>query len=241
MNFPLFKSDDGRPSPLVFNEMWTGRFNGTEPNYQAAGSMAAMVMLGASLNDIVPGTTVDKVAIKENLAGVFTNSFYGRLTTNKWGMNDRRAMSVYQYDKKADVQLVAPLSAATARVIYPAPALDSNERNAPCGPGKKVTGANRMCSTGERIARASSPAIDKTTSSWLLLGELWCETQCEMCPPGTYGNDATGSQTCTPCPNNTVAGAAGSIACTACPAGKDRQLSILSISHPYLLHGSRLE
>lgn len=195
--------------------MWMDRFGGVEPNYQAAGSMAAMVMLGASLSLITPGTTIDEVEIKKQLGGVFTNSFYGRLTTNKWGMNDRRAISVYQYDKLADVQLVAPLSAATARVNYPVPTLDSDDRNAPCGPGKKVIGANRMCSSAERAARAAS-----TTETWGLLGDLWCETQCEPCPPGTFSDDATGSTECIPCPNNTVAGKSGSVACSACPAGK---------------------
>jgi hypothetical protein len=42
LHFPLFKSNAGVPAPAVFNEMWRVRF-GSEPNYQAAGSMAAMV------------------------------------------------------------------------------------------------------------------------------------------------------------------------------------------------------
>ena len=58
------------------------------------------------------------------------------------------------------MQLVAPLSAATARVIYPTPALDANDRNAPCGPGNKVLGDNRMCSSSERAAARAGATLN---------------------------------------------------------------------------------
>jgi len=130
-------------------------------------------MVGAALGAITPGTVIDKVEIRKQLREVYTTSFYGMLTTNSFGMNDQRTMSVYQYDAAAAVQLVAPLSAATGRVSYPSPPLASNERNAPCAAGTKVIGDNRMCSSAEQT-NASAPKI--------LIN--WCSTVCESCPPG---------------------------------------------------------
>jgi hypothetical protein len=58
----------------------------------------SQVMVGAALTHVVPATVIDAAAISAQLGEVYCNSFYGALGTNKWGMNDRRAMSVYQYD-----------------------------------------------------------------------------------------------------------------------------------------------
>ena len=216
LRFPAFTSSQGRPAPQVFNDLWTSTF-GQQPNYQAAGSMAAMTMLGEAVGHIAVGETVNSATITRELGKVFANSFYGKLSTNHFGVNDRRAMSVYQYDVKAEVQLVAPISAATARLSYPAPGITSNARNAPCGVGNQVVGANRMCSDAESAHMAKN--ADKTSSTWALLGHEWCNTTCIPCPVGTYSNDLTGTTQCIPCPNNTVAPSQGSNTCQLCHAG----------------------
>jgi hypothetical protein len=73
---------------------------------------------------IVSAGTTDPVAVNRALQLYFAPSFFGLLTTDRYGMNQQKEIALLQRDAERTLHAIYPSHAATMDFIYPMPAFD---------------------------------------------------------------------------------------------------------------------
>ena len=191
-------------APELFSKMYSKSF-GISPTYHAASMMGCLILMEASIGLLDLTTSVhlvhDSFPLATTLRDVYMPSMLGILTVNAFGRMDRINPVTLQYSSTGAIEIVAPLSAASSDLVYPAPAWTHPERNFPCESGTRVDGLNDW-------------VIDSSMEN----GWKWANTTCEPCPMG-YHSSVKGMLSCLKCPVNTFAANYSTSQCMACPTG----------------------
>jgi len=145
VRFHHFISDGNTTSPLIFNEMFKDRF-GVDPGYYG--------MIGYTQGYIVQyaleaANSFDRDDIQNTINAMDITGFCGEFEFDRFGQNLGRNGLTYQYDEDIVDQIVAPLFAATGRLIYPAPKW--NERYTTYGWYKYTSEIVILCLVGVAI------------------------------------------------------------------------------------------
>ena len=110
----------GLTSPLRFQQLYRTLMNSTTavPGDSEAATLVAYTMLEGAVS---LAASVDPELVQAQLKGYYQPSFYGLLTTNRFGVNNQKATLTIQRDVTSQLHLIAPTSVATADFIYPMP------------------------------------------------------------------------------------------------------------------------
>lgn len=117
-------TDSSVSSPLQFVRRYQSTFNLTTdviPGYDSGAILAALAMLHGA---IVTAGTFERVAVNTALQLYYSPSFYGLLTTDRYGMNQQKQLALLQRDSQRDLHTIFPSQAATLDFIYPMPTWD---------------------------------------------------------------------------------------------------------------------
>ena len=115
-----FKTDDVFGTPQRFTELYKAKYNETPP-YQAAESAAALIVYQKAIE---AAGSLDKDKVRDAIAALDYDSFYGKLKFNEQGMNVYKPMAVMQNYTDGGLYTVWPKEAAVKDFLYPAPAWD---------------------------------------------------------------------------------------------------------------------
>ena len=118
------------PSARQFADAFFNKW-GSQPSYHLAAVMAALYHLEGAVRRSGVG---NKAALKAAMDSFQGSSFWGKLAVDKFGRTTRTPV-ILQYDQEAASQIVAPLSAAIGKNVYPMPEIGSTLRNYPCRAG----------------------------------------------------------------------------------------------------------
>ena len=95
----------------------------SEPSYQAAESTAGALVLHLAIE---AANSTETAAIRDALNEMDIVTFYGPVKFDEFGMNSGKAMATIQI-QNGEILVIAPVEAAEAEVIWPAPAWDERE------------------------------------------------------------------------------------------------------------------
>jgi len=110
-----FKTDDVFGTPQKFTELYKAKY-GEIPPYQAAESAAALIVYQKAIES---AGTLDKNKVRDAIASLDYNSFYGKLKFNKQGMNVYKPMAVMQNFPDGSLHTVWPKEAAVRAPLFP--------------------------------------------------------------------------------------------------------------------------
>jgi len=111
-------------SPMQFVQMWQ-RITGSVglPGYTEASILSAFTMLeGAIELTMSQGNAVpDPVLVNQQLQLYYQPSYFGIISTNRYGENQQKAMVMNQRDANGNLGVISPATSASFDFIYPAP------------------------------------------------------------------------------------------------------------------------
>ncbi len=110
-----YQSDDIFGTPQHFTELYKAKY-GEIPPYQAAESAAALI---AYQKAIEAAGSLDKDKVRDALAALDYDSFYGKIKFNEQGMNVYKPMAVMQNYTDGNLYTVWPKEAAVKEFLYP--------------------------------------------------------------------------------------------------------------------------
>ena len=197
-----FQKTDDKTSPQQMYEAFQAD-HVEPPIYQATAALAGFYLIEAGLSATTSATPTP-VELTAALKSVYSPSFWGIATTDAFGKNERRVPVTWAYGPSGTLEVLTPLSAATAEYKYPLPAWDSLERNYPCPAGEKVIGKNDWSDDSDAFIANGAAS--------------WDSTSCEACPAGSF-SASVGSLECTVCPDGHYSTSAKSTECIKCPDG----------------------
>lgn len=124
LNGTLFNETD--PTPKRLAKVVKATFANvtrvlTEPIAFAQGEILERAMLRAQ--------SVKPADIRAAIPLLVFNSVLGRIAFNPFGINDKTAPVTWQNDRNQNLQVISPLGATTARVVYPMPKWDEREQD----------------------------------------------------------------------------------------------------------------
>ena len=160
--FPATQSsgngDEALTSPLLFQATYRDIMNSTTivPGYADAGVLAAFEFLEGS---VTLARSVDPELVQAQLKSFYQPSFYGLLSTNRFGQNNAKQLVINQRDGQGTLQVISPTYAATGDFLYPFPRWD-----------ERTYTHSMFASTVERVLIALVVACSVTTGllmSWL--------------------------------------------------------------------------
>jgi hypothetical protein len=105
-------------SPLQFVETFKELMNGTVPGYVEAAVLIPFSMLEGA---ITLAKTSEPEMVNAQLRLYYQPSYYGLLTTNRFGENNQKQMVILQRDATNTLSIVSPVSSAQGDFIYPMP------------------------------------------------------------------------------------------------------------------------
>lgn len=125
-------------SPLQFVNTYQrafGRGASMLPGYDAASTLAALVMLEGALETADSGAVqvlsretgalfVDRVAVNRALQLHYSPSFFGLLSTDRYGMNQQKTLPILQRNSLQQLRIIAPSRYSSMDFIYPMPRWD---------------------------------------------------------------------------------------------------------------------
>jgi hypothetical protein len=119
----------GEPSPLQFQALFQKLIGQPDavPGYAEAGVLIAPNMLEAAMHI---AKSVDPELVNAQLDVFYQTSYYGLITTNRFGQNSQKQLVVNQRDHRGILQIISPASSGTADFIYPMPTWDEREYSA---------------------------------------------------------------------------------------------------------------
>lgn len=91
------------------------------PGYDSASVLAPLTMLHGAIET---AGTVDAATVNTALQLYYAPSFFGLLTTDRYGMNEQKQLALLQRDVENELNVIYPLSSATLDFIYPMPQFD---------------------------------------------------------------------------------------------------------------------
>lgn len=109
----------GPTSAIQFLGNYTAYTNGTLIDLNSA--PLAMGMAYAFEAALARATSDTVASVRSSFNTILINSFFGKIGFNGFGQNDAKALANTQRNRTDGVDLVSPLSAATASIIYPMP------------------------------------------------------------------------------------------------------------------------
>ncbi len=110
-----YKTDDVFGTPQKFTELYKAKY-GEIPSYQAAESAAALI---AYQKAIETAGSLDRNKVRDALASLDYDSFFGKLKFDKKGMNVYKPMAVMQNFPDGKIYTVWPKEVATRAPLYP--------------------------------------------------------------------------------------------------------------------------
>ncbi len=110
-----YNADDVFGTPQKFTEIYKAKY-GEIPPYQAAESAAALI---AYQKAIEAAGSLDRSKVRDALASLDYNSFYGKLKFDKQGMNVYKPMAVMQNFPDGKLYTVWPEEVAIKAPLYP--------------------------------------------------------------------------------------------------------------------------
>ena len=93
--------------------------DGSVPGYDTAAILASVNMLHGAMYDV---QSVNPLVVNSGLQLHFAPSFFGLLTTDRYGMNQQKQIALLQRDSSNQLHSIYPSFTATMDFIYPAPA-----------------------------------------------------------------------------------------------------------------------
>ncbi len=114
-------------SPQQFQALWRSLMNkptGT-PGYSEAAVLAGLTMLEGAIE--LSETPITKETIQTQLKLYYQSSFYGLLSTNRFGINQQKQLVINQCDGKDVLYIVSPASSANLDFIFPMPVFSQRE------------------------------------------------------------------------------------------------------------------
>jgi len=120
--FPHHKNGQplGETSPMQFTALWrnvTNRPDAT-PGYAEATMLVGLSMLEGAIH-LAP--TVAPADVQHELMFYYQPSYFGLLSTDRYGMNRQKPMIISQRDSNQLLGIISPTSAASLDFIYPMP------------------------------------------------------------------------------------------------------------------------
>ena len=111
----------GATSPLQFQDLWRSlvRLNDSSPGYAEGAVLAPFEMLEGAIR--LAGIA-DPEAVNKELQLFYQPSYFGLLSTNRYGANQQKQLVINQRDTNNKLAIISPPSAATLDFIYPMPA-----------------------------------------------------------------------------------------------------------------------
>ncbi len=114
-----YKGDDLFGTSQRYNELFQKRW-GNAPSYQAASGTACGIAFQKALEK---AGTLDPAKVRDTLAGMDSNTFYGQIKFDERGVNIFKPMVVEQWQSGKKLT-VWPGEVAETKVLFPAPAWD---------------------------------------------------------------------------------------------------------------------
>ena len=113
-------------SPLLYQQVWRQAIGSptSVPGYAEGTLLAGFTMLQGAI--YLAGTSVPD-QVNPQLQQYYQPSYFGLLSTNKYGINQQKQLVINQRDADGRLQIVSPPSSATMDFIYPMPKF--SERN----------------------------------------------------------------------------------------------------------------
>jgi len=90
-----------------------------EPGYAEAAVLAGLSMLEGAIT--LTGIPATPELVNEQLKLYYQPSFYGLMSTNRWGINQQKQLVINQRDGDNILRIVSPSSSANMDVIFPMP------------------------------------------------------------------------------------------------------------------------
>jgi hypothetical protein len=109
-------------SPWQFVSAYQATLNTTNlPGYDSASILAALSMLEGAIES---AGAVDGPSVNRALQLYFSPSFFGLLTTDRYGMNQQKQLPILQRDSTQNLHVIAPSQFSSLDFIYPMPSWD---------------------------------------------------------------------------------------------------------------------
>jgi hypothetical protein len=118
----FFPSNSSGSSASLF---WAGYSHFTGGRFLDYTSTSLAMAMGYALNEaIVKTQSIDMDTVAAAFPTILSNSFYGKIAFNGFGQDDAKSLANMQYGVNHTLEIVSPLSASTASMIYPMPTWD---------------------------------------------------------------------------------------------------------------------
>lgn len=115
----FFYTGNGTTSSMQFLDAYVTWTNNTQLDFTSAPLAMAMAY---GFEAAYQRALVDSVSsVYDALGTVLVSSFYGKIGFNGYGQDDAKSLANTQRNRTDGIELVSPLSAATASIVYPMP------------------------------------------------------------------------------------------------------------------------